>query len=140
MRLMRGMKKGVFFDNVRVPAKYLVGGENNGWKGANSYLELEHGGGGSVADQPLFRRLIEHCQKADFDGESLMEDQDIRDEIADMLIDLDVQRLMGLRNFWHRYGREPHAYGGPPDLSFQRVVQLRHFEPVETNLRYDGLL
>ena len=44
MHLMMGIKNAVFFDNVRVPAKYLVGGENNGWKVANSYLELEHGG------------------------------------------------------------------------------------------------
>ena len=99
MHLMMGIKNAVFFDNVRVPAKYLVGGENNGWKVANSYLELEHGGGGSVAEQPLFKRIIEHCQKTNFDGESLMEDQDIRDEIADMLIDLDVQRLDGSAQF-----------------------------------------
>ena len=63
MHLMMGIKNAVFFDNVRVPAKYLVGGENNGWKVANSYLELEHGGGGSVAEHPLFKRLIAHCQE-----------------------------------------------------------------------------
>jgi 3-oxocholest-4-en-26-oyl-CoA dehydrogenase alpha subunit len=140
MNLMMGIKNAVFFDNVRVPAKYLVGGENNGWKVANSYLELEHGGGGSVSEHPLFKRLIEHCQKADFDGESLMEDQDIRDEIADMLIDLDVQRLMGLRNFWHRYVREPHAYGGPQFLYFQRMVRLRNSERVQKILGYDALV
>ena len=58
LHLMMGIKNAVFFDNVRVPAKYLVGGENNGWKVANSYLELEHGGGGSVSENPLFKRLI----------------------------------------------------------------------------------
>jgi alkylation response protein AidB-like acyl-CoA dehydrogenase len=82
-------------------------------KVANSYLELEHGGGGSVTEHPLFKRLIEHCERKQFDGQSLMEDQDVRDVIADMLNDLDVQRLMGLRNFWHRYVRDPHPYGGP---------------------------
>src|ERR1700741_2800630 len=67
MHLMMGIKNAIFFDNVKVPAKYLVGGENNGWKVANSYLELEHGGGGSVAENPLIKRLIAHCQKAEFD-------------------------------------------------------------------------
>jgi hypothetical protein len=30
----------------------------------------------------------------------------VRDVIADMLNDMDVQRMMGLRNFWHRYVRD----------------------------------
>jgi alkylation response protein AidB-like acyl-CoA dehydrogenase len=68
LHLMMGIKNAVFFDSVRVPAKYLVGGENNGWKVANSYLELEHGGGGSVAENPLFKRLIEHCRKTEGSG------------------------------------------------------------------------
>ena len=43
-----GLKHTIFFDNVRVPAFNLVGGENNGWQVATTHLELEHGGGGIV--------------------------------------------------------------------------------------------
>jgi hypothetical protein len=68
-----------------------------------------------------------------------MEDQDVRDVIADMLIDLDVQRLMGLRNFWHRYVRNPHPYGGPQFLYFQRMVRLRNSERVQQILGFDAL-
>src|SRR3990167_768671 len=53
MYLMMGLKNTVFFDNVRVPAKYLVGGENNGWRVANTHPELEHGGDGRVGVDPL---------------------------------------------------------------------------------------
>ena len=52
MHLMMGIKNAVFFDNVRVPAKYLIGGENNGWKVADTHLELEHGGDGRVGNGP----------------------------------------------------------------------------------------
>jgi len=38
----------VFFDNVRVPADCLIGAEGRGWAMANTTLELEHGGSGSV--------------------------------------------------------------------------------------------
>jgi len=38
----------VFFDNVRVPHENLVGSEGKGWNMANTTLELEHGGAGSV--------------------------------------------------------------------------------------------
>ena len=49
MNMMMGIKNAVFFDNVRVPAKYLIGGENNGWKVASTHMELEHGGDGRIA-------------------------------------------------------------------------------------------
>ena len=57
MHLMMGIKNAVFFDNVRVPAKYLVGGENNGWKVANSYLELEHEIGRASCRERVFGRV-----------------------------------------------------------------------------------
>ena len=44
----RRQKNTVFFDNVRVPAFALVGGENKGWTAASTHLELEHGGGGRI--------------------------------------------------------------------------------------------
>ena len=63
MYLMMGIKNTVFFDNVRVPAFYLVGGENNGWRVANTHLELEHGGEGRVGTDPLVERVVEYCQQ-----------------------------------------------------------------------------
>jgi hypothetical protein len=37
----------IYFDNVRVPASYLVGPRNKGWMVANTTLEVEHGGAGT---------------------------------------------------------------------------------------------
>src|SRR5512142_458137 len=59
MNMMMGIKNAVFFDNVRVPAKYLIGGENNGWKVASTHMELEHGGDGRIAADPLIERVVE---------------------------------------------------------------------------------
>lgn len=140
MHLMMGIKNSVFFDNVRVPAFNLVGGENNGWKVANTYLELEHGGGGNVTEDPLVVRLVQYCQRAQGDGKTLMEDQSIRDIIADTLIELDVVRLFALRNFWCRYVREPHPYGGVQYIYHQRVVRLRNAERLQRILGYDALV
>jgi 3-oxocholest-4-en-26-oyl-CoA dehydrogenase alpha subunit len=140
MHLMMGIKNAVFFDNVRVPAFNLVGGENNGWKVANAYLELEHGGGGSVEENPLITHLIEDCERARLDGKTLMENQTLRDIIAEMLIELDVVRLFALRNFWHRYVREPHPYGGVQYIYYQRMVRLRNAERLQQILGYDALV
>ena len=52
----RGHKNTIFFDDVRVPAANLVGGENNGWKVATTHLELEHGSGGRIGRNRWFER------------------------------------------------------------------------------------
>jgi len=140
MYLMMGIKNTVFFDNVRVPAFNLVGGENNGWKVANTYLELEHGGGGSVTEDPLVKRLLDYCQRTETGGKPLMEDQSVRDIIADMMIELDAVRFFALRNFWYRYVREPHPYGGAQYIYYQRMVRLRNGERLQQIMGYDALV
>src|SRR5947207_12540338 len=57
------VKNTVFFDQVRVPAFALVGGENNGWKAASTHLELEHGAGGRIGRNRVWERLLRYCQE-----------------------------------------------------------------------------
>ena len=60
-----GIKNTVYFDNVRVPAFNLVGGENNGWKVAATHLEIEHGLlRSAVREDPLTERVFEYARKA----------------------------------------------------------------------------
>jgi alkylation response protein AidB-like acyl-CoA dehydrogenase len=140
MHLMMGIKNAVFFDNVRVPAKYLVGGENNGWKVANTHLELEHGGEGRVGVDPLVERVIEYCQKTGAGGKWLIEDDRIRDTIADMMIELNTLRRFNQRNFWHRFARKPHPYGGAQQRYFQRMMRLRNGERLQQIMGADALV
>ncbi len=116
-----GQKQSVWFDNVRVPAKSLVGGENNGWQVATTHLELEHGGGGRIGRNRLWEGLLAYCQEHTRDGESLTKDQDVRDMLAEIYIKTEVQRLFGLRNYWLTYANQPRSYEGP-QLSFYRKV------------------
>lgn len=139
--LMMGQKNMVFFDNVRVPAFNLIGGENNGWKVANTHLELEHGGEGSVADDdPGLARLVEYCENMKLDGKSLMDDESVRDIIADMYIEGHTGRLFQQRNFFFRYIREPHQYGGVQFRYYHRMVRLRNAERLQRILGYDALV
>jgi alkylation response protein AidB-like acyl-CoA dehydrogenase len=67
MDLVGGAKQFVFFDNVRVPSKYLLGQENKGWMIANTTLELEHGGRGSPGGEGggatvRIREIIEYLR------------------------------------------------------------------------------
>ena len=63
-------KNTVFFDNVRVPAFTLIGGENNGWRAASTHLELEHGAGGRIGRHRVWDRLLRYCQETKRDGAS----------------------------------------------------------------------
>ncbi len=140
MHLMMGIKNAVFFDGVRVPAKYLVGGENKGWKVANTHLELEHGGEGRVGVDPLIERVVEYCRKTQIDGRPLMDDTGIRELIADMMIDLNTLKRFNQRNFWHRFTRQPHPYGGAQQRYFQRMARLRNGERLQQIMGYDALV
>ncbi|MHB8575171.1 MAG: acyl-CoA dehydrogenase family protein [Dehalococcoidia bacterium] len=116
-----GHKNTVFFDDVRVPAACLVGGENNGWRVASTHLELEHGGGGRIGRNRLWEKLLAYCQTTMRDGKPLTQDPDVRDALAEIYIKGEVTRLFGLRNFWLTYAKQPKSYEGP-QLSLHRKL------------------
>jgi alkylation response protein AidB-like acyl-CoA dehydrogenase len=140
MYLMMGIKNAVFFDNVRVPAKYLIGGENNGWKVANTHMELEHGGDGRIGVDPVVERVVEYCQKNNVGGKPLIEDDKIRDVIADIMIELNTLRRFNQRNFWHRFAKIPHPYGGVQQRYFQRMARVRNAERLQQIMGCDALV
>jgi len=140
MYLMMGIKNAVFFDNVRVPAKYLIGGENNGWKVANTHMELEHGGDGRIGVDPVVERVVEYCQKNNVGGKPLIEDDKIRDVIADIMIELNTLRRFNQRNFWHRFAKIPHPYGGVQQRYFQRMARVRNAERLQEIMGCDALV
>ena len=140
MYLMMGIKNAVFFDNVRVPAKYLIGGENNGWKVANTHMELEHGGDGKIGVDPVVERVVEYCQKNSIGGKPLIEDDKVRDVIADIMIELNTRRRFNQRNFWHRFAKIPHPYGGVQQRYFQRMTRVRNAERLQQILGCDALV
>lgn len=140
MYLMMGIKNAVFFDNVRVPAKYLIGGENNGWKVANTHMELEHGGDGRIGVDPVVERVVEYCQKNQIGGKRLIEDDKVRDVIADIMIELNTLRRFNQRNFWHRFAKIPHPYGGVQQRYFQRTARLRNGERLQQIMGADALV
>jgi alkylation response protein AidB-like acyl-CoA dehydrogenase len=119
-----GVKQTVFFDDVRVPALALVGGENKGWTVATTHLELEHGGGGRIGRNRVWDRLLRYCQETKRDGVPLSQQQDVRDSLADIYMKTEIQRLFGLRNFWLTYARKPKSYEGPQLSYFRKTTGL----------------
>ncbi|CUU59307.1 Acyl-CoA dehydrogenase [Parafrankia irregularis] len=120
-----GHKNTVYFDDVRVPADCLVGGENNGWKVANTHLQLEHGAIGSLRRDPIVDRLVEYCRAhTGADGRPLIEDPDVRDGLADIHIRIETLRLLTTRNFWRTYNRKTEHYNGPQLTYLRKTTGL----------------
>lgn len=138
--MMMGIKNTVFFDNVRVPAIYLVGGENNGWAVSSTHMELEHGGAGGIGVDQAVERLVEYCQTTLRAGKRLIDDPHVREILADALIESHSVRLFNMRNFWHRLVRRPHPYGGAQFRYYNRMVRLNNARRVQQIVGYDALV
>ena len=115
------VKNTVFFEDVRVPAFSLIGGENNGWKVASTHLELEHGAAGRVGRNRLWERLLRYCQETKRDGVPLAQHPEVRDVLTEIYVKGEITRLFGLRNFWLVYSGNPRSYEGP-QLSYYRKM------------------
>ncbi len=136
---LRGHKNSIFFDNVRVPAVNLVGGEGNGWKVANTGLELEHGGGGSIGKNRFRERLFRYCQEAKIDDVPLMQDRQARDQLMDVWARTEIDRLFGLRNYWIRHARQKRAYEGSQSSYCGKMTHLWMTNAVGLALGYSAL-
>jgi alkylation response protein AidB-like acyl-CoA dehydrogenase len=120
-----GIKNTVYFDNVRVPAFNLIGGENNGWKVATTHLELEHGSGGTIRRNRVIDRVIDYAKHVKRNGKPLSEDAEIQDLIVDAYIEAEVSRLFGLRNYWMRHTGQKLAHEGPQHSYWRKESGLR---------------
>ena len=134
-----GVKNSIFFDDVRVPAFSLVGGENSGWKVASTHLELEHGGGGNVGRFRMWDRFLHHCTTQQTDGRRISENQDTRDYLADIFADVETGRLFNLRNFYLAQARKPRSYGGPQANAWRKLGNRRRAEWMQKALGYYAL-
>jgi alkylation response protein AidB-like acyl-CoA dehydrogenase len=120
-----GVKQTVYFDNVRVPAFNLVGGENQGWKVATTHLELEHGTGGRIGRNWLVDQLFEHCRTTNRRGEPMTKDPDVRDRLIDVYVEAEIVRLLNLRNYWMRHSGANITYEGPQASYMRKTSGLR---------------
>ena len=119
-----GVSNIVTFDNVKVPAECLVGGENNGYEVSLSWAELEHGVSGNIRPNRMMRRLIQHVASARVGGRTLRDDPDAQDLLADTFIHAEINRLLGMRNYWMSRAQQPISYEGPQSSFIRKMSGL----------------
>jgi len=99
----------VFFDNVRVPRKNLVGELNRGWYVAAATLDFERSGINRVmAGIRLYEELVDYARQTRRDGQPLLALPSVRHRLAELKIEFEVGRLLAYRVAWiQAQGRIP---------------------------------
>ena len=88
----------VFFTDVRVPRRQIVGKPGEGWKVANATLTHERGMlGDPSASRARLMRVAEIMQRETVDGRSLMEDPVFRDRLVALQARVFAMQANGLR-------------------------------------------
>ena len=89
----------VFFDNVRVPTRNLVGEENRGWYIGTTTLDFERSSIGSAVGLRLqVENLIDFAlEHADDQQSTIGHQPTVRYELADRLMETQVARLLSYR-------------------------------------------
>jgi alkylation response protein AidB-like acyl-CoA dehydrogenase len=88
----------VFFDNVEVPAKWLVGRENGGWAQVMEQLAYERSGMERLmANYPVFDGILKYVKETKRNGVLLAEDPVIRNKLARLKVEFEVGRMFMYR-------------------------------------------
>jgi alkylation response protein AidB-like acyl-CoA dehydrogenase len=93
----------VFYDNVRVPKDYVLGEVNGGWGVALFGVATEKSFGYWLINSGRrdLELLMKYCKETrDVDGRLLSEDPLVRSRLAQLAIELEVGRNLGIRLNW----------------------------------------
>ena len=85
----------VFFDNVRVPKKYLLGEKNRGFYQVMHQLDFERSGMERLmGNYPLFDAIVRFVKETKYNGRALSRDPLIRNKLAGLQVEFEVLRLL----------------------------------------------
>jgi len=91
----------VFFDDVRIPKENLVGQKNKGWYQLVIALDFERSSIGYAAgNQRIIEELIKYIKETTRNEEPLANDPLIKNELAQLVVENEVARMMAYRIAW----------------------------------------
>ncbi len=95
----RKMFNEVYFDNVRVPARNLVGEEDRGWYIGATTLDFERSSvGAAVQNRHAVEEIIQYAREHAGQGDcTLTRNPALRWELADRMVEANVAKLMSHR-------------------------------------------
>jgi alkylation response protein AidB-like acyl-CoA dehydrogenase len=91
----------VFFDDVHIPKENLVGQKNKGWYQLVLALDFERSSIGYAAgNQRIIEELVQYVKETSRNGQPLAQDPLIRNELAQLVVENEVARMMAYNIAW----------------------------------------
>ena len=119
-------QKLIHFDDARVTADHLLGGETDGWRVAATTLEQEHGGRGAAFTPDVdTEELLAHIRSGTRNGGPLAESPLVRIAAMDNYIESNINRLFETRNFWMYVTKQEMTYHGPQSALWRKESKVR---------------
>jgi alkylation response protein AidB-like acyl-CoA dehydrogenase len=88
----------VFFEDVRLPARNLVGGENRGWYVAMTLLDFERSSVASIAgNKRTIEQMCRFATETRQNGGRIIDVPWVRAKLADLWIETEVSRMLSYR-------------------------------------------
>ena len=85
----------VFFDNVRIPKKYLIGEKNRGYYQILNQLDYERSGMERLmGNYPLFNAIIKFSKETIRNGTPICEEPIIRSRLVQLRVEFEVGRML----------------------------------------------
>ncbi|MBI4186164.1 MAG: acyl-CoA dehydrogenase family protein [Chloroflexi bacterium] len=94
-------KREFFFDDVRASKECMIGELNRGFYNAMASLQLERSFlGNPASDKRDLEEFIQYCKETKRNGKPLIENPEVRDALARMAVEIEVNRLASWRTVW----------------------------------------
>jgi alkylation response protein AidB-like acyl-CoA dehydrogenase len=95
---MTHMYNDVFFDDVHVPVRNVIGEENKGWEVTRVFANFERSGvEGIMESKRHLDDLIEYCNTTEADGEPLAKNPIVRNKLAELVTEVEAARALSYR-------------------------------------------
>jgi len=118
----------VYFDDVKVPTRNLLGREDDGWKITKDLMSLERMGmAGEIGHvKRLLDDLTEYCRKTPSGSGCLLDDGRIAERLAELAIEIEVVRAL-----CYELGRIVSEGGSASALSFACALKVSTSEVLQ---------
>ena len=123
----------VFFDNVRVPKKHIVGDVNAGLPIILSCLESDRFWARcsrSSYNRRLLDDVVNYCNRTKYNGKKLSSDPFVRRQLAQLAIEIEVCRMLFYRALWMLVNGQPMTYEASVAKTFADELGKRFVDVV----------
>ena len=108
----------VFFDNVRVPKKNIVGEKNKGWYYLMAALGFERLAVMAGGFKRTFEELVQYAKETNRNGKALSKDVLVKNKLADMAIKIGVVNML----YWYTAWMIDKGLNSDTDASILKLV------------------